>query len=515
MSAIPFMNNNKNFTNVPSQSDTNLGNKSQANPILNGINSQLKNDSNNVIFNKKIENNPFKIKNEPSSNNLNAQINQNENNKNNYNSFRLLNTQPNDNIKSSNNINFSQNNKNNILLNNNSINNNNNNNLSQNPSNIFNNDKGANNPFNIIANNSKPSNNNIPPTINSNQIKKEEKKEETNIFLSQSNNILDKSNIINDSQSQNIPQLNKLPSQIPNFENKPGNVSILIPEKKENPKVNDFLNNLLAEDKIMFSEEEKREFEKRQLSYKLNGEIIDEFKYMLETQKEKYHKLTNNERIFESKFINLVNNIKNIAYGSLDSEIKSEKLSDKIRSIEAKFSKLKSNMIKKDAAMTKGLDYLKKNINNNINNFSSLKNDDFEKNNPIYKDLIETSENVRKIDNDIKQSWNSIIKNNENENEINEIYCKENNINNFNNDRDGIFIERKNMDNNTINRIYVQQKDINNLFTECYFGLYSLKCSQDKIENNYNILKNKLINKIKENNNNLGNRNIQNEDLNL
>ena len=327
------------------------------------------------------------------------------------------------------------------------------------------------------------------------------KKKESNINNKKKNQNIppNKSNIINESQNLNIPKINNLSSQLPNFENRPGNAPIFMLEKKENPKVNDFQNNLLAEDKIMFSEGEKKEFEKRQLSYRLTGEIFDEFKSMLETQKEKFHKLTNNERIFESKFINLLDNIKNIAYGSLDSEIKLENLLDKIRSTEAKFSKLKSNMIQKDEAMTKGLDYLKKNINNNINNFSSLKNDDFEKNNPIYKDLIETSENIRKIDNNVKQSWNSITKNDENENEI---YCKENNNNNFNDDGDGIFIERKNMDNNTINRIYVRQKDLNNLFTECYNGLYSLKCAQDKIDAKYNIMKMKLINKIKECNEN-------------
>ena len=179
MSTNIFMNNNKNFTNIPSQPDSNAGNKSQTNPIINGINSQSKNDSNNLLFNQKKETNPFVIKNEPNSNNLNININKKENNNNNYNSFRLLNTQPNNDIKASNNINFSQNSKNNILLNNNSINNNNNNNnnQSQKPPNIFNNTKESNNPFNIIPKNNNPQNNNILSTINTNQIKNEEKKE--------------------------------------------------------------------------------------------------------------------------------------------------------------------------------------------------------------------------------------------------------------------------------------------------------------------------------------------------
>ena len=513
MSTNPFMNNNKNFTNIPSQPDSNSVNKSQTNPIINGINSQSKNDSNNLLFNQKKETNPFIIKNEPNSNNLNINIKQKENN-NKYNSFRLLNTQPNNDIKSSNNINFSQNN---ILLNKNSINNDINNNLSQKPSNIFNNTKESNNPFNIISNNNKPSNNNIISTINTDQIKKEEKKEQTNIFLSQSNNILNKSNINNDNQSQNNSQIKNSSSQILNFENKIGNAPIPIQEQKEDKKMNDFINNLLAEDKIMFSEKEKMEFEKRQLSYKTNGEIIDEFKSMLLTQKEKYHKFTNNARIFESKFMNLLNNIKNNSYATLNTEIKLKKLLDKIQLTEAKVSKLKSKMINKDTTMTKGLDHLKKNLNNYVNNFTSMTNRNFEENNSFYKELIETSENIKKIDTNIKMSWNSMTQKKNNEDELNEIYHKEKNNNRFDkdNDGDGVIIERIDKENNKINKIYVEQKDINNIFTECYEGLYSLKCAQDEFDNKYNILKNKLINKIKENNNLLGKRNIPDEDLNL
>ena len=521
MSTNIFMNNNKNFTNIPSQPDSNAGNKSQTNPIINGINSQLKNDSNNLLFNQKKETNPFVIKNEPNSNNLNININQKENNNNNYNSFRLLNTQPNNDIKASNNINFSQNSKNNILLNNNSINNNNNNNnnQSQKPPNIFNNIKESNNPFNIIPKNNNPSNNNIISTINTNQIKNEEKKEQSNIFLSQSNNILNKSNNNNNinNQSQNISQIKNSSSQLPNLENKIGNEPIPIPEQKENKKVNDFINNLLAEDKIMFSEKEKMEFEKRQLSYKTNGEIIDEFKTMLLSQKEKYLKLTNNARIFESKFMNLLNKIKNNSYATLDTEIKMKKLLDKIQLTETKVSKLKSNMISKDTTMTKGLDYLKKNLNNNVNNFTSMTNRNFDENNSYYKELIETSDKIRKIDANIKMAWNTMTQNKNNKDELNEIYNKENNRNKFNSDidGDGVIIERIDKENNKINKIYVEQKDVNNILTECYEGLYSLKCAQDELDNKYNILKNKLINKIKENNNNLGKRNIPDEDFNL
>ena len=85
----------------------------------------------------------------------------------------------------------------------------------------------------------------------------------------------------------------------------------------------------------------------------------------------------------------------------------------------------------------------------------------------------------------------------------------------INNDNsNGIFIERNNINNDIVNKIYVEPKDINNMFIECYDGLNNLKCLQDKLNTKYNSLKNKLIDKIKENNN-TEKRNIQEQDLNL
>ena len=83
-------------------------------------------------------------------------------------------------------------------------------------------------------------------------------------------------------------------------------------------------------------------------------------------------------------------------------------------------------------------------------------------------------------------------------------------MNNFN--MDGIVIERKELD--IKKKIYVEQNDIDNIFNECYEGLYSLKRMQDEIDNKYNLLKNKLIIKNYENNDNIK-RNIQNDDINI
>ena len=189
---------------------------------------------------------------------------------------------------------------------------------------------------------------NIIPKINPLEIKKEEKKEEPNIFISQSNNILNKSNEVPEkSQINNQLKISDLPSFNP------------LQEKKQKSKVSEFINNLLAEDKIIFSEKEKEEYEKNQLSFKKNEEILDEFKNMLDNHKEKYTKSVSNMRLFDKKFINLINNIKINAAESLNNEMKYNKLMEKIKITETKFTNLKINMTNKDKTITDALDYLK------------------------------------------------------------------------------------------------------------------------------------------------------------
>ena len=264
-------------------------------------------------------------------------------------------------------------------------------------------------------------------------------------------------------------------------------------------KANDFINNLFVEEKIIFSEEDHKEFEKKQLSHKLNEELVDEFKNILFTQKEKFEKYVSNARIYDQKFLNLVDNIKTNAYESLNNEIKYKKLLEKIKLTEKNVSNLKLNMTNKDKTMNNAFNYLKKKLTNN-NNYNFMKKSDFEENNGYYKELNETSDKIKKIDNNLNSLFNSFNKNEDNRNEINSIDVRNYKNNNFmkrNDNDDTIFIER----NNNKNRIYIDQKDVNNIFSECYDGLYSLKCVQDEFDIKYNALKNKLITKINENNN--------------
>ena len=514
----PFMNNNI-FPNLQSKPDLLLGNKSQTNPLSNNLNNGLKNETNNPIFNQNNNPNPFKINFEPNSNNLN---NQNDNNKNMTNLFPPLKTQQNNIQNSSTNININQNSNNNIINNSNPINNNNNTNT--NTSNIFNTAQFTNKPPDSNNNNnSKQDILNIIPKINPLEIKKEEKKEEPNIFISQSNNILNKSNEVPEkSQINNQLKISDLPSFNP------------LQEKKQKSKVSEFINNLLSEDKIIFSEKEKEEYEKNQLSFKKNEEILDEFKNMLDNHKEKYTKSVSNMRLFDKKFISLINNIKINAAESLNNEMKYKKLMEKIKITETKFTNLKINMTNKDKTITDALDYLKKKMNN-YNNLTTIKTQNFEENNKFYKDLNETSEKIKKIDNNINIIWNSLNRKEENKNELFDISDEKqrenyiNNINNkdnyklhrinnniiLNNKMDGIILERNELD--KIKKIYVEQKDLNNIFTECYDGLYGLKSIQDEFDIKYERLKNSLIKKIDERNVNFSKRSndTKEEDLDI
>ena len=579
MSTNPFTNNNP-FSNSQQKPNNIFGTQSQTNIFNNTSNNGSKVEIKNPTFNQQNDSNPFKSKIEPNIINLNNKNNQNENSKNNQNTFFLFNTQQsnkNKEINSSLNtdININQNIKNSTILNINSINNNNNTN--QNTSNIFTNTPNKNNIFlNNKNNNNKPNNISIIPQKNDQEIKKEEKKE-TNIFLTQSNNILNKSNNFPSQSQLNNQVNNSILSQEQKNENIIKNILNPIQEKKEKSKVNEFINSLLSEDKLIFSEKEKKEYEKNQISYKLNKEICEEFKDMLLTQKEKFEKYTSNARLIDKKFMYLINKMKNNASESLNNEIRFRNLCEKIKSTEKKVSNLKSNMNKKDTEITKGLDFLKKNLfnnnytnnnnnNNNNNNLYLLKNNNLEEKIKFFVELNETSDKIKKIDNNLNIIWNSLNKDEKNINEINffdinkenenenknkkfklnnnikEMLLEKNNnliynyiLNNgndeafleknnnliynyiLNDDIDGVFLERNNIDNNNNKKqiLYLEQKDINNLFTECYDGLYCQKCIQDEFENKYNTLKNKLIDKINESNNNLGKENNLKRDVDM
>jgi hypothetical protein len=410
---------------------------------------------------------------------------------------------------------INQNIKNNNILNINSINNINTN-TNQNTSNIFNNQNYTNNPSVSINNQLTNNNTNIFSQMNKNEIKKEEKKEELNVFLAQSNQILNKSNN-NKEQNQNNNQIkNSIQPQISKNNNNNNNINIIKPilDKNGNSKAKDFINNLFVDDTLIFSENERKDFEKNQLSYKLNEDIVDEFKTMLFNQKERFEKFVHNERIYEQRYTNLVNNINKNSNELLNNGIKMKKLSEKIKSVESKYTDLNLKMTNRDKAVTRAINYIEKNLNNG-NSLSIMKSKNFLEKYGFYKEMGETSDKIESINKNLNTSWNSICKIEDSKNVTDFIYNEELEkrkirMNNFN--MDGIFIERNELD--IKKKIYVEQNDIDNIFNECYEGLFSLKRMQDEIDNKYNLLKNKLIIKNNENNDNIK-RNIQNDDINI
>ena len=168
----------------------------------------------------------------------------------------------------------------------------------------------------------------------------------------------------------------------------------------------------------------------------------------------------------------------------------------------------------RDKAVTRAINYIEKNLNNG-NSLSIMKSKNFEEKYGFYKEIGETSDKIESINKNLNTSWNSICKIEDNKKVTDFIYNEELEkrkirMNNFN--MDGIVIERNELD--IKKKIYVEQNDIDNIFNECYEGLYSLKRMQDEIDNKYNLLKNKLIIKNNENNDNIK-RNIQNDDINI
>ena len=157
----------------------------------------------------------------------------------------------------------------------------------------------------------------------------------------------------------------------------------------------------------------------------------------------------------------------------------------------------------KNKNISEALDYI--NNNNNIGSNNYIQRFDFEEKNLIFKNLTETAKNMRKIDDDLNTIINNMEKNEQNIYE-NEKMLYENNENNnglysFNNNLEGVWIERNNLE----GKIYVDQREMNELYNDCYGGLTGLIAEQEEIDKRCDKLKNKLLEKIKKHNNNLGN----------
>ena len=511
----PIGNNSSINLNIASnQSQTNQINQfsTGTNPFnINSGTFNFLNNSNNTNNNnniKKEENNQistFSFLNKNNSTisnqtNINSNIFNNNIEKNKNNS--ILNSNINNNLNN-NTINFN---------NNSTITNNINNNLNNKISNNSNNDTF--NFFNLNNNKNQNGNNNSINTnsniLNKINNKKEDNSQSNNIFMIQSNNILNKLKNDSNANKDNKDNENKTHLNLDINNNNKNKSNNLLEElsknnnkkKEEKEKADEFINNLLVEHNLVLPEKEMIEYEKSQLSYKLNDEIINEFKTILFSQKEKFKNCIKNVRLFEEKIIHFVKLSKNNAKKVLENQKKYEHILQKLDSICIDSNILKENLIMRDKTMSDALNYIKNNRNkNNINNnFNSLKKIELDDNEFFYKDIKDTSEKIKKIDKDIMIISNFMEQNEKNiYNNNNRIKYEKNNNGylGINNELDGIILERKNFD----KKIYIEQNDMNEILTDCYNGLSNLKYVQDEFEIKYNNLRNKLINKINQNNN--------------
>ena len=341
-------------------------------------------------------------------------------------------------------------------------------------------DKPANSLFgnNINTN----TNNNQPGTGNSNSLfsnipnnKPEQKQADNNnnnnqglnlnLNLPNNNNIILNPNAPNQNQPKsenNKNEMNNINNNMNNNIN--NNMNIKIPEKPF--------------DVSLSNAKELEEFEKNQMLYKTNSEILNEFKKMLYNQKAKYKQCVQNTRKFERKLIGLIEITETNAIIAKTNEKKGQKIIDKINTI----------------------DYLSKNLENIITNFNDRLNEN----------LIPFRDNIMHSDKFLLNENNSekfkfyenfehisdkcyLIENAVNEAEQN-FFKKEKEIGDKNKDNnDGIWIEKNNK------KIFINQNEMNNLFSECYDGLANLKNMQDNIDKQYEILKAKLLKSNKNN----------------
>ena len=314
-------------------------------------------------------------------------------------------------------------------------------------------------------------NNNQPGTGNNNSLfsnlinNKKEQKQEDNNNQGLNLNIPNNNNILNQNapnQNQNLP---KKENEINNINNINNNMNIKIPEKPF--------------DVSLSNAKELEEFEKNQMLYKTNSEILDEFKRMLYNQKAKYKQCGQNTRKFEQKLMGLIEITQTNAIIAKQNEKKGQKIIEKITTI----------------------DYLSKNLENIITNFNDRLNEN----------LIPFRDNIMNCDKFLLNENNSekfkfyenvdqiadkcyLIENAVNEAEQN-FFKKEKEIGdkNKNDNNDGILIEKNNK------KIFINQNEMNNLFSECYDGLANLKNMQDNIDKQYELLKAKLIKSNKNN----------------
>ena len=529
MSINPF---NTNTSTNPFQTGQNpfieQANKSQQiqqnnpNSSTNNINQEQKTQENkSSIFpgtnnNNNIFNNAFST---------NSQTTNNKKDDNNpFNSFSFLNsnqTKKNDNIfTNQGNVNKEEN-KTNSIINTNTTNinlniNTNNNNLFQNTN--TNTSNNANN--NIINTNNINININKDTSTDFFNIKNKngptgdtgKKEEENNIFLAKSNSFLNKLN--NDSNTKDKKDNNNNNKGFLNFENNNNNNGNATEPKslleiqnqnndnKQDKKADEFINNLLAEDKLVSSNKEMREYMKSQTLNKFGEEIINEMKTTLDEQKKAFHECVKSTREYEERFYELGKIGKEEADFALKNQIRYEKLLKEINNLYQNTNGIEEKVSLKNKNLSKILDHIDKINKENNNNINYINRINFEDKNKFYKDLLESSKRLKKLEDELNIINSNFQRNEQDMFERDEFYEKYSNndkgLVSFNNDMEGVWIEK----NNTT--IYVEQKEMDEIYNDCYNGLCGLIDEDKNIMNKIDKLNRKIIEAINKNNKNKG-----------
>ena len=301
--------------------------------------------------------------------------------------------------------------------------------------------------------------------------KPEEKKNENN--NNNNNQGLNATNILNQNQNplnQNQPKKENK-DELNNLNN--NDLNIKIPEKPF--------------DVSLSNAKELEEFEKNQMLYKTNGEILEEFKKMLFNQQAKYKQCVQNTRKFEQKVMGLIEITNTNAIISKHNEKKGKKIIDKINTINHLSKNLENIITNFNDKLNANLIPFKDNI---MNSDKFLLNENNSEKFKFYENFDQISDKCYLIENAVNEAEQNFFK-------------KEKEIGEKNkNEQDGIWIEKNNK------KIFINQNEMNNLFSECYDGLANLKNMQDNIDKQYEILKSKLI-KSNRNNYNM-NFNINN-----
>lgn len=291
-----------------------------------------------------------------------------------------------------------------------------------------------------------------------------------------------KENKINDNDNQNINNNINNNNPLPNNNPDSNNLNINNQENEEYKIMDN-----IPEVPFQFSDcKELKDYEKNQLLHKTNNEIIEDFKLMLETQKKKYLKCTENTRILESKYFEILKiNNDNETFCKINQH-KGDNIIMTINNLDARYKNLYQAINFIDSKMTDVLRPYKENI---LNSDSIMFNQTNSEKLKFYEDFMKVSKKCFSIENDINESENILAKK---EREI----AEKSNSNENNNGNLGVWVERPNK-----KKYFVNQNEMNLMLTECYDGLINLKNMQDNIDNKYELLKKILIKEVENKNN--------------